>query len=32
MEGKTTKTAKAEESGEHHLQVRSMKHIAPTCP
>jgi hypothetical protein len=33
MEGKkTTKAEKAEEAGEHHLQVRSFKHIAPTCP
>ena len=32
IEGKTTNAAKAEEAGEHHLKVRSMKHIAPTCP
>jgi hypothetical protein len=32
MEGKTTKAGKTEEAGEHHLQVRSLKHIAPTCP
>ena len=29
---KPTKGEKAEEAGEHHLQVRSLKHIAPTCP
>ena len=33
MEGKKgSKAEKAEEAGEHHLQVRSLKHIAPTCP
>jgi hypothetical protein len=33
MEGKKeTKAEKAEEAGEHHLQVRSLKHVAPTCP
>jgi hypothetical protein len=33
MEGKKgSKAEKAEEAGEHHLQVRSFKHIAPTCP
>jgi hypothetical protein len=29
---KASKAEKAEEAGEHHLQVRSLKHIAPTCP
>jgi hypothetical protein len=28
----TTKTAMSEESMERHLKVRSMKHIAGTCP
>jgi len=33
MEGKKgTKAEHAEEAGEHHLQVRSLKHVAPTCP
>jgi hypothetical protein len=33
MEGKKgTKADHAEEAGEHHLQVRSLKHVAPTCP
>ncbi|HEY2945765.1 MAG TPA: hypothetical protein VGN09_25265 [Vicinamibacteria bacterium] len=33
MEGKKgAKAEKAEEAGEHHLKVRSFKHIAPTCP
>ena len=33
MEGKKgSKAEKAEEAGEHHLHVRSFKHIAPTCP
>jgi hypothetical protein len=29
---KGAKSEKKEEAGEHHLQVRSFKHIAPTCP
>ena len=29
---KATKAEKAEEAGEHHLKVRSLKHIAPSCP
>jgi hypothetical protein len=29
---KGAKSEKKEEAGEHHLQVRSLKHIAPTCP
>jgi len=29
---KGAKTEKAEEAGEHHLQVRSLKHVSPTCP
>lgn len=33
MEGKAaTRAVKAEEAGEHHLKVRSLKHVAPTCP
>ena len=33
MEGKkVSKAERAEEAGEHHLKVRSFKHIAPTCP
>lgn len=33
IEGKKAAPAvKAEEAGEHHLKVRSFKHIAPTCP
>ena len=29
---KETAAEKAKEKGEHHLHVRSLKHIAPTCP
>jgi hypothetical protein len=29
---KEAKAEKAKEKGEHHLRVRSFKHIAPTCP
>jgi hypothetical protein len=33
MEGKkATRAERAEEIGEHHLKVRSLKHIAPSCP
>jgi hypothetical protein len=29
---KEAKQEKEKEKGEHHLRVRSFKHIAPTCP
>jgi len=31
-EAKEEKAEKEKDKGEHHLHVRSLKHIAPTCP
>ena len=31
-DAKEEKAEKEKDKGEHHLHVRSLKHIAPTCP